>query len=137
MTSDSVEEKYTSAQRTSVSKAKWMQVKNSARGTVLADRMEVARSSSERRKGLLGRSRLASGEGIWIIPCESVHTFFMHFAIDLVYLDGQHRVKKLRRNVSPWRISVCFAAKSVLELPVGTIEDTQTQCGDLLEFVPV
>lgn len=128
MISDSVEEQSATPQR--------MKVTNSARGTVLAEHMEVARSSSERRKGLLGRRGLAQGEGLWIIPCESVHTFFMRFAIDLVYLDGQHRVKKLRRNVGPWRISVCLAAKSVLELPVGSINDTQTQCGDLLEFAP-
>lgn len=109
-------------------------VMNVVRGTVLATRLERADTSKQRRKGLLGRLQLDRGEGLWIVPCESVHTFFMRFAIDLVYLDRNRRVRKLRSAVKPWRVSACLSAHAVLELPAGTIEETQTQCGDTLEF---
>ncbi|MGB9415126.1 MAG: DUF192 domain-containing protein, partial [Acidobacteriaceae bacterium] len=83
-----------------------------------------------RRKGLLGRSGLREGEGLWIVPCESVHTIGMQFAIDLVYLDRKHRVRKVRSSVPAWRMSACLLAHSVLELPAGTIERTETMAGD-------
>jgi|SRR5450631_2824502 uncharacterized membrane protein (UPF0127 family) len=112
-------------------------ITNSTRGTVLANRLEVADSAPKRSKGLLGRVGLAPGEGLWIIPCESVHTFFMRFSIDLVYLDRKNKIKKVRSAVGAWRMSACLSAHSVLELPAGTIHNTQTQPGDLLEFSPV
>ncbi len=111
-------------------------VTNPARSTVLATRLEVADTGPKRNKGLLGRAGLAAGEGLWIVPCESVHTFFMRFPIDLVYLDRRHKIKKLRSAVGPWRLSACFSAYSILELPAGTIASTQTQCGDTLVFSP-
>jgi len=73
---------------------------------------------------------------LWIAPCESVHTFFMQFPIDLVYLDRKNRVKKVRERVPAWRISVCLSAHSILELPPGTIRATMTQPGDTVEFTP-
>ena len=76
-----------------------LQVTNPARSTVLASRLEVADSGPKRNKGLLGREGLAPGEGLWIVPCESVHTFFMRFPIDLVYLDRKNRIKKVRSAV--------------------------------------
>jgi len=106
------------------------QALNITRGTVIASRLELAGTGESRRKGLLGRDRLAPGEGLWIAPCESVHTFFMRFAIDLVYLDRKYQVKKVRHAVAPWRVSACFSAHSVLELPAGTIGISQTACGD-------
>jgi hypothetical protein len=113
-----------------------LQVTNPARSTVLASCLEVADSGPKRNKGLLGREGLAPGEGLWIVPCESVHTFFMRFPIDLVYLDRKNRIKKVRSAVGPWRLSACLSAHSVLELPAGTIRATQTQRGDSLEFFP-
>ena len=114
----------------------FFQVTNPARGTVLARRLEVADSGPKRSKGLLGRDGLDSGGGLWIVPCESVHTFFMRFPIDLVYLDRKNRVKKTRNAVAPWKLSACLTAHSVLELPAGTIASTLTQAGDILEFTP-
>jgi len=92
----------------------------------------VADTSEKRRTGLLKHERLAPGEGLWIVPCESVHTFFMKFAIDLVYLDKQKKIKKIRHAVGPWRMSACFSAHSVLELPAGTLKETGTEPGDEL-----
>jgi hypothetical protein len=96
----------------------------------------MAHSGPKRNKGLLGRKALATGGGLWIVPCESVHTFFMQFPIDLVYLDRKNRVRKVCKSVPAWRISVCLSAHSILELPSGTIRDTLTKAGDTLEFSP-
>jgi uncharacterized membrane protein (UPF0127 family) len=111
-----------------------MKVANLTRNTVLASCLEVADTGAKRSKGLLGRKGLAPGEGLWIVPCESVHTFFMQFPIDLVYLDRKHRVRKVRSNVSPWRMSACLSAHSIIELPAGTIRETRTKSGDIVEF---
>ena len=105
-------------------------VHNATRNTVLATMAEVADRGATRRKGLLGRTGLQDGGGLWIVPCESVHTIGMQFAIDLVYLDRNQRVKKVRRSVPAWRLSACLTARSILELPAGTIERTQTRAGD-------
>jgi hypothetical protein len=109
-------------------------VKNLTRSTVLATFMEVADNAATRKKGLLGRDSLLPGDGLWIIPCESVHTFWMRFPIDLVYLDRMKNIRKLRSSVPPWRLSGCLRAHSVIELPSGTIYRTQTQTGDILDF---
>jgi uncharacterized membrane protein (UPF0127 family) len=114
-----------------------LKVTNLTRGTVLATALEVADSGPKRNKGLLGRKGLDEGGGLWIVPCESVHTFFMQFAIDLVYLDRKNVVKKVRERVPAWRLSACLSAHSILELPAGVINSTQTQPGDALEFAPV
>jgi uncharacterized protein len=111
-----------------------MKFSNLTRQTVLAENIEVADRAGARRKGLLGRNNLPAGEGMWIIPCESVHTFFMRFSIDLVYLDRALKVRKVRSNVPPWRLSACLSAHSVIELAPGTIQTTQTRVGDQLEF---
>ena len=107
-------------------------MRNESRRTVLAESAEVADTSSKRRTGLLKHERLEPGEGLWIVPCESVHTFFMKFPIDLVYLDKARKVRKVRHAVPAWRMSVCLAAHSVLELPAGTAERTGTAVGDIL-----
>jgi hypothetical protein len=112
-----------------------VRVSNLTRSTVLATCMELADSGQKRNKGLLGRDRLSSGEGLWIIPCEAVHTFWMRFPIDLVYLDSKNQIRKLVSGVPPWRLSACLRAHSVLELPSGTIGTTRTQPGDTLEFL--
>ena len=109
-------------------------VRNQTRQTVLADAAEVADTSEKRRTGLLKHDRLDPGQGLWIVPCESVHSFFMKFTIDVLYLDRQHKVKKLRPEMVPWRASACLTAHSVLELPAGTIARTGTQPGDQLEI---
>ena len=79
-------------------------------------------------------TRLDEGEGLWIVPCESVHTLFMKFAIDLVYLDKNKKVRKVRNAVPPWQLSACLSAHSVLELPAGTAARTGTVAGDQLEI---
>jgi uncharacterized membrane protein (UPF0127 family) len=111
-----------------------VQVRNDTRGVVLGDSVIVADSGATRRTGLLKHERLAPGEGLWIVPCEAVHTFFMKFPIDLVYIDKRRKVRKVRHAVPPWRMSGCLTAKSVLELPAGTAERTGTRVGDELSI---
>jgi uncharacterized protein len=111
-----------------------IRIANVTRQTEVATCVEVADDSAKRRKGLLGRTRLLPGEGLWIVPCESVHTLGMLFPIDLVYLDRDKRVKKVRNGVPPWRFSACLSAHSVIELAPGTVHRTQTMPGDRLEF---
>jgi uncharacterized membrane protein (UPF0127 family) len=113
-----------------------LQMVNVTRQTKLATSVEVASSGARRSKGLLGRKGLAPGEGLWIVPCEAVHTFGMQFSLDLVYLDRKHRIRKIKKNVPPWRISACLTAHSVVELPAGSILDADAQPGDVVELLP-
>ncbi|MBV8728569.1 MAG: DUF192 domain-containing protein [Acidobacteriia bacterium] len=111
-----------------------VRVHNQSRDRIVATAVDVADTSAKRRTGLLKKQQLNPGEGLWIAPCESVHTFFMKFAIDLVYLDKKKRVRKVRHAVPPWRLSACLSAHSVLELPAGVVSETGTQPGDQLVF---
>jgi uncharacterized protein len=113
-----------------------LQMVNVTRQTKLATSVEVASSGARRSKGLLGRKGLGPGEGLWIVPCEAVHTFGMQFSLDLVYLDRKHRIRKIKKNVPPWRISACLTAHSVVELPAGSILDADAQPGDVVELLP-
>ena len=107
---------------------------NQTKSVSLGDRIEVAGESKTRNKGLLGRDGLDDGQGLWIVPCEAIHMFFMRFAIDVVYLDKQKRVVKIVPALKPWRLSACIRAHSVLELPAGVAEQTGTTTGDQLEL---
>ena len=109
-----------------------VKVRNETRKSVLAEAAELANTSATRRTGLLKHERLEPGDGLWIVPCESVHTFFMKFPIDLVYLDKRRKVRKVRRAVPAWRLSACLTAHSVLELPAGTLKQSGTLAGDEL-----
>ena len=109
-------------------------MRNQTRNAVLGDAVDVADTSEKRRVGLLKHERLNPGDGLWIVPCESVHTFFMKFPIDLVYIDKKRKVRKVRNTMLPWRLSACLSAHSILELPAGTVERTGTQPGDELSI---
>lgn len=113
------------------------QVRNTTRNSVLATHLTLADTPQTRDKGLLGRNGLAPGEGLWIIPCQAIHMFFMRFSIDLVYIDRQKRVRKVKSEIAPWRISACLTAHSVLELPAGIIRETGTRRGDSLEITSI
>ena len=104
------------------------------RNTVLADSAEVADTSSKRRTGLLKHERFERGQGLWIVPCEGVHTFGMKFPIDVLYLNRKRKVLKVRENMVARRMSMCLLAHSVIELPAGTIAATATMKGDQLEL---
>ena len=111
-----------------------LKIRNLTRGTTLATEAVVADTGRARRVGLLKHDHLAPGQGLWIVPCEGIHTFGMKFPIDAVYLDRRKRVVKVRPAMAPGRISLCLWAHSVLELPAGTAASTETQKDDRLEF---
>ena len=111
-----------------------VQVRNITRDVLLGHSVAVAADSRSRKTGLLKHDRLAPGEGLWIAPCEAVHTFGMKFAIDVVYLSRSKKVLKVRKNMGKRRISLCLRAYSVLELPAGVLDETGTAPGDQLEF---
>ena len=111
-----------------------IKVWNQTRDVLLGDRIGHAGDSATRREGLLKRTGLEPGEGLYIVPCEAVHCFFMKFTIDVLFLDRNKRVVKAVPSLKPWRISACFRAHSVLELPEGSIASTGTSPGDQLEF---
>ena len=100
----------------------------------MADRAEVADTSAKRRTGLLKHTGLAPGEGLWIVPCEGVHTFAMKFTIDVLFLNRKHEILKIRPNMVRSRIALSLRAHSVLELPAGTLAETGTERGDQLEL---
>lgn len=99
---------------------------------MLATSAIVADSSETRRTGLLKHSSLEPGEGLWIVPCEAVHSFWMKFDIDVLYLNRDKKVRKIRHGMKPWKLSFCLPAHSVLELPAGTAARTKTEPGDQL-----
>jgi len=108
-------------------------VHNTSRGTTLAERAEWRGSMWGRGRGLLGRGSLRAGEGIVLTPCSSVHMLFMRFSIDVVYLDKQDRVVKTVHNLRPFALSLGGRkAHHAVELPSGTLAETQTRAGDQL-----
>jgi uncharacterized protein len=111
-----------------------LRIRNVTKGTTLADRADIADTSPARQRGLLKRTGLAEGEGLWIVPCEGVHSFFMKFAIDVVFINKKRVVVKVRPNMVKSRLALSFRAHSTIELPVGVIEKSRTAKGDQLEL---
>jgi len=103
--------------------------------TVIAGRVLWAGTGEERRRGLLGRTRLGPDEGIYIVPCEWVHTFGMKFAIDIAFVAPDGAVLAVQHGLRPWRLSkLIWRAEGVLELAPGRLRDTGTCKGDRLGF---
>lgn len=100
---------------------------------MLANRLIIAKSFWRRFKGLMFHKELPSGEGMLLAPCSSVHTFFMCFAIDVIYLDSSLRVVAVYEQVAPWRALFSIrGVNKVLELPTGTIKASGTSPGHRL-----
>lgn len=110
-------------------------VVNVTRNTELGDRIRIAQTSLSRMFGLLGRNHISPGEGLLIHPSQGVHTIGMRFPIDVVFLDLHLHVIRLCRSMQPFRVTtIRWKARSVLELPDGTIARTSTQLGDELRI---
>jgi uncharacterized membrane protein (UPF0127 family) len=99
--------------------------------------VEVAATRSDRRRGLLGRETLGASEGLLLTPCIAVHTAFMRFPIDLVFIDRDGRAVRVVPNVRPWRMAVSLRAHGVIELAAGTAAAADIQVGDMLYLAPV
>jgi uncharacterized membrane protein (UPF0127 family) len=110
-------------------------VTNATRGKILADQAERAATFGARFKGLMGVRVLPMGQGLWIDPCNSIHTFFMRIPIDCAFLDRDLKVVKAVHAIVPWRATPPYrGARSVLELPAGTLAASGTLEGDQLSI---
>jgi uncharacterized membrane protein (UPF0127 family) len=101
-------------------------------GTTVCERCTVADRMLPRMKGLLGRRELSPGEGMLIEPAPSIHTFFMRFPIDAVFLSRNDEVLKVSAHVKPWRARSCARAFAVLELAAGEAERRGIEPGQRL-----
>jgi uncharacterized membrane protein (UPF0127 family) len=116
-------------------KLKVFSVRNARTGAKLATRAKLASSLIDRFMGLMFRARIEDGGGILLTHSSSIHSFFMRFPFDALYLDHDGRVVKVVRAMPPWRMSLGGrGAKHTLEVPAGTAERSGTQAGDVLAF---
>jgi uncharacterized protein len=112
-----------------------MQVFNQTRNLPLIRQGRLANTFWQRLRGLLGAAPLQKEEGLVLVGEKSIHTLFMGFPIDVVYVDKDYRVIRADVNMVPYRLGPFLSRSAyVLEMPVGTITSTNTQVGDLLRF---
>ena len=114
-----------------------MTIFNVSRSTQIADKLVLAQTMFSRMRGLLTKKSFIPGEALILQPADSIHTFFMRFPIDVIFLDDQGKVLKIKENLVPFRL--CLArrgAARVIELPPNTIQNSSTRVGDLLKISP-
>ena len=112
-----------------------VQILNVTTGVAIARKATVAASFGQRMKGLLGRGGLSAEEALILRPGSSIHTFFMRFAIDVLFLDKDMRIVKLIQNMPPNRLSpIVWASRMVIELSAGKINQTNTQPGNVISI---
>lgn len=109
-------------------------LRNASTAKVVAATVELAMTRTTRRVGLLGRDRLEPGHGMLIAPCSSIHTWFMRFPIDVMFVTRDGRVLKTRSAMPSWKLAAAFGAYAVVELPAGAIERSGVKVGDHLEL---
>lgn len=108
---------------------------NRTRNAVLAGSVRIADGFVSRLRGLLGTDSLPDGEGIYIVPCASIHMFGMKYSIDALFIDTDNKVVGIVNSIPPGQVSPHFKkAHGCLELPSGVLEKTRTELGDQIEF---
>ena len=114
---------------------KIVKVVNVTKGVVIAHQARIAASLAQRMQGLLGTKGLGPDQALILKPCTSVHTFFMRFPIDVVFVDKKMCVIKTIPKMPSFRLSPFIWASSIaIELPAGKIAQSNTCRGDILEF---
>ncbi len=114
---------------------KFYKAVNKTTGEVIADKVTIAQDYKSRSIGLLNRQNLSENEAMLIKPCSSIHTFFMKFPIDVLFLSKEGRVVKIRHSLKPWRLSGCLlGCFMVLELQSGKLTKTTITIGNLVEI---
>ena len=112
-----------------------MRLINQTKNSILAEEVFLADTSLKRLKGLLGKKLLPSGQALIIRPCSSVHTFFMRFAIDVIFVNKQDQIIRVIPDLKPFSMTrPYFHAAYVVELPVGVIKSTASLPGDTLKL---
>ena len=99
-------------------------------GRIVCERCVVADRAHRRMRGLLGRRRLNPGQGMVLRPAFAIHTHFMHFPIDVVFLDSDQVVVAIERELKPWRTASCRGAREVVELAAGECQRRGLEVGD-------
>jgi uncharacterized protein len=99
-------------------------------GRIVCERVVVADRAHRRMRGLMGRRRLSSGQGMVLRPAFAIHTHFMRFPIDVVFLDSDQVVIAIENNLKPWRTASCRGAREVVELPAGECDRRGLEVGD-------
>ena len=102
---------------------------DAATGTVIANQVEAAFDSASRRRGLLGCDQWATGRALVLAPCAAVHTCFMRFPIDVVFVDRDGRVRKVAEHVKAWRISASPRAFAAIEMAAGSAAAANLRSG--------
>ena len=90
---------------------------------VVASSVELAVTRATRRRGLLGRDSLPQGHGLLIAPCTSIHTWFMRFPIDVIFVKRNGIVLQTRAAIPAWKMAFCWGAYAVVELPAGAVAE--------------
>ena len=103
----------------------------------VADTVELALTRASRRRGLLGREGLDRSAALILAPCVAVHTAFMRFAIDVVFVDRDGCALKIVRELAPWRIALAPLAHAVIELAGGSLGSRDVSVGDRLYLAAV
>ena len=112
-----------------------MRLINQTQNTVLAENIFIADTTFKRIKGLLGKKEFLPGQALILEPCNAVHTFFMRFPIDLLFVDNNYRIIKAMPGLVPNRISrIYWESNRVIELPCGIIKLTKTHVKDQLQL---
>jgi uncharacterized membrane protein (UPF0127 family) len=112
----------------------YLTVRNATRNVELGRKVRFAASLMDRAVGLLLTPHLDAGEGMYLAPCKSVHTIFMRYPIDVLFLDAEGTVLS-QNTLQPWRVSGWQAqSRGVLELMEGTLTRTGTRVGDRIEL---
>lgn len=97
--------------------------------------LEIADTFLKRFLGLMGRKKIPAGQGLLILPCNSIHMLFMRFSIDAVYIDENYKVKKIVRNLTPFiGMSICSGARAVIELAAGEADRLNFKIGSKVNF---
>src|SRR5712691_5748267 len=109
---------------------------NARNDVTIASDVNLALTRAERRKGLLGRDRLDPSAALVISPCWSIHTMFMRFPIDVVFVDRDGRAVQIVTELAPWRIAVAPRAHAAIELPAGSLRARDVRVGDELYLMP-
>lgn len=108
-------------------------LKRAEKQGVLISDLKIATRFIDRGWGLLGHSELPENQALWIHQCQSIHTFFMKFAIDCVFLTSDLKIKALYRDVQPWKmIWPVWGASSVIEMKSGSIDRLGLALGEVL-----
>ena len=108
-----------------------LQIENVTRGILVVTQGRAADTFFTRFRGLMGAKSLTEGEGLVILPCNSIHTHFMRFPIDVLYVSRDLEVVHVDHGMAPWRFGrIHRKARFVVELPAGTATATGTEVGD-------